>query len=101
MEIIWSPQSLDNIEEIGDFIARDNPSQAILFVDELISSVERLNRYPESGKIMEENPLFREIVHRGYRLIYQLRLNKVLIATVLGPGRLLKIVPPCGLPQRQ
>lgn len=90
MEIIWSPQSIQDIEEIGDFIALDNPSRAITFVDDLVDSVERLKEFPESGAIVEENPVFRQVVHSGYRLIYQFRQKKILIITVLGPGRLLK-----------
>lgn len=88
MEIIWSLQSLQDIESIGDFIAKNNPSRAVAFVDELIASVERLIDFPESGSIVEENPIFRQIVYNGYRLIYQLRVRKILIITVLGPGRL-------------
>ena len=84
MEIVWSPQS---IEEIGDFIAKDNPVRAVSFVDELISSVENLSEYPESGLLVEKNPILRQIVHYGYRIIYQLRFGKILIITVLEPGR--------------
>jgi toxin ParE1/3/4 len=90
MEIVWSPQSIEDIEAIGDFIAEDNPTRSISFVDEIISSVERLSRFPESGPIVEENPVFRQIVHEGYRIVYQFRSKKILIVTVLGPGRLLK-----------
>ncbi|MCB0340624.1 MAG: type II toxin-antitoxin system RelE/ParE family toxin [Pseudobdellovibrionaceae bacterium] len=90
MEIVWSPQALKDIESIGDFIAEDNPPRAITFVDELIDSVERLTRFPESGSIVEENPIFRQIVYDGYRLIYQLRTKRILIIAVLGPGRFLK-----------
>ena len=88
MEIIWSLQSIQDIESIGDFIAKNNPSRAVGFVDELIASVERLIDFPESGSIVEENPIFRQIVYNGYRLIYQLRVRKILIITVLGTGRL-------------
>jgi addiction module RelE/StbE family toxin len=90
MEIIWSPQSIEDIEEIGNFIAADNPTRAVTFVDKLISSVERLSDYPESGPILEENPVFRFIVLQAYRIVYQLRSKKILIVTVLGPGRQFK-----------
>ena len=90
MEIIWSPQALEDIEEIGDFIAADSPQRAEVFIDELITSVERLVKFPESGQIVEENPVFRQIIHHGYRLIYQFRSKEILIITVLGPGRVLK-----------
>ena len=87
MEIIWSPQSLVDIEEIGDFIAKDNRERACSFIDELIESVDRLNDYPESGQICEENSIFRQVVHQGHRLIYQIRIEKIFIITVLGPGK--------------
>ncbi|MCB0368625.1 MAG: type II toxin-antitoxin system RelE/ParE family toxin [Bdellovibrionales bacterium] len=90
MEIVWSPLSINDLEEIGDFIAQDNPDRAVKFVDELITSVERLVKFPESGQIVEENPIFRQVVYQGYRLIYQFRSKKILIITVLGPGRTLK-----------
>jgi len=87
MEIIWSPQSIADIEEIGDFIAEDNPARAVSFVDELIESVERLVEFPESGQICEENYLFRQLVFESYRLIYQLRTKKIFVICVLGPGQ--------------
>ena len=40
MEIIWSHQSLEDIELIGDYIAQDSPECACIFVDEIIESVE-------------------------------------------------------------
>lgn len=90
MEIIWSPQSLEDVEFIGDYIAQDSPERACLFIDDLISSVERLQQFPESGPIIEDHPIFREVIYNGYRIIYQLRVKKILIITILGPGQLLK-----------
>jgi toxin ParE1/3/4 len=87
VEIIWSPQSLSDIEKIGDFIAEGNPVRANSFVDEIIFSVERLTEFPESGKICDENSIFRQLIYEGYRLIYQIRAHKILIITVLSPGK--------------
>ena len=87
MEIIWAPQAIEDIENIGDYIAEDNPTRAVSFIDELILSVDRLLKFPESGPIIEENPVFRHIVHQKYRIIYQLRIKKILVVTVLSPGR--------------
>ncbi len=90
MEIVWSPQSLEDIEKIGDYIAEDSPQNAAKFVSENIDSVERLQTYPESGMLIEENPMFRHVVHQGYSIVYYLENNQVNIITVLSPGRLLK-----------
>lgn len=88
MEIIWSPQSIKDLESIGDFIAQSNPERAISFIDDLIDSVERLSQFPDSGGIVEENPVLRQVIHLGYRLIYQMRAKKILIITILGPGQM-------------
>lgn len=91
MEIVWSPQSLIDIEQIGDYIAEDSPQNAISFVSEIIESVERLQDFPESGALVEENPMFRHVIHKGYRIVYYLEKNQVNIITVLSPGRLLNL----------
>ncbi len=88
MEIIWSPQSLEDLEIIGDYIALDDPLRAITFIDEIIKSVERLMEFPESGNFVEDNPIFRQIIYQGYRLIYQYRNKQILIITILGPGQI-------------
>ena len=33
MKIIWSPLAIARLEEISDYIARDNPSAAIKWLD--------------------------------------------------------------------
>ena len=88
MEIVWSEQALGDVEEIGDYIAKDFPQRAVDFIDELLESVSKLENYPESGSIVTENPIFRQVVHEGYRIIYQFRNEKVSIVTILGPGQM-------------
>lgn len=80
-------QSIKDIEGLGDFSPQNNPNRAISFVDEMISSVERLIEFPESGGMVPENPIFRQIIKNGYRIIYHLRLKKVSIVTILVSGQ--------------
>ena len=35
MRIIWSPLSIDRLSEIAEYIARDNPSAAKRWIDEM------------------------------------------------------------------
>lgn len=90
MEIIWSPDSLDRLDEIGDFIAQDSCSRAEAFVERLIESVDRLKTFPASGGTTPEHPAFRQVVIEAYRIIYRLHLDKVEIVTVVGPGQIFK-----------
>lgn len=85
MEIVWSPHALERIEEISDFIAEDSLTQARKFIDKLIKSVERLQKYPLSGQVTPENPVFRQIVVNGYRLIYRPTDKEIQVITVVSP----------------
>ncbi|MFZ2450043.1 MAG: type II toxin-antitoxin system RelE/ParE family toxin [Methylovulum miyakonense] len=50
-KLVISPQADRELEEIAVFIAEDSPARAILFVDELLDSVQnRLTEYPYIGK---------------------------------------------------
>ena len=86
MEIIWSEPSLERLEEIGHFIAKDSPLKARNFIDKLISAVERLQDFPLSGGFVPENTAFRQIVIQGYRIIYRPQDKRIEIITVISPG---------------
>lgn len=86
MEIVWSPSSLLRLEEIGNFIAKDSPDRAVAFLDALVNSVERLREFPLSGSLVRENPVFRQVVVQGYRIVYRQTAKRIEITTVISPG---------------
>ena len=71
--LIWSPAARDDLHDIAVFIARDDPDRARSFGYELISEIDRLKEFPESGRIVPEysNAVLREIVFRPYRIVYR------------------------------
>lgn len=73
-KLIWSPAARDDLHDIVAFIARDNLNRAMSFGYELISETERLQEFPELGRIVPEyrNDYIREIVFRPYRIVYRL-----------------------------
>ena len=85
MKILWSHSSLKNIEQIGDYIAEDSPGSASKFIDKIISSVERLKKFPLSGSIVKESPNLRQVIVQGYRIIYRPKDGLIEIITVLTP----------------
>jgi toxin ParE1/3/4 len=85
MRIIWSPNSLKQLEEIGDYIAIDSPGNAGKFIDKLLDSVERLKDFPLSGSNVPEAPNLKQVIVQGYRLIYRPKDNSVEIIAVLSP----------------
>ena len=73
-KLIWSPAARDDLHDIVIFIARDNPNRAMSFGYELISETDRLQEFPELGRIVPEyrNDLIREIIFRPYRIVYRI-----------------------------
>lgn len=68
----------------------NRPRYADLVVGRLVAAVERLQAFPESGRIVPEraDPSIREIIVGSYRVVYRLRSDLVEIATVFRGSRL-------------
>jgi plasmid stabilization system protein ParE len=45
MDVSLSPRAVLDLEEIGDYIARDNPIRAVAFVEELRAVIARFGAY--------------------------------------------------------
>jgi toxin ParE1/3/4 len=90
--IRWTTQALADLEAIGDFIARDAPSFAQIFVDRVFDAVERLENFPRSGRIVPEisQEEMREIIFGSYRIVYLLNEDEVNILTVFHASRQLR-----------
>lgn len=53
-EIKWTLQAIGDLEAISEFISRDSAFYARLFVNKVVNSIERLKKFPESGRILPE-----------------------------------------------
>jgi plasmid stabilization system protein ParE len=73
-KVILTPQSLDDLEAIITFIAKDNPGGARTFGNELIDRALAIAAFPELGRVVPEisEPAVREIIHAAYRIIYEI-----------------------------
>lgn len=82
--IRWSPQAVSDLEAIRDYIAKDSQRYASLVVARLVTAVDHLKSFPESGRVVPElgDPSIREIFVRPYRIVYRLKSGAVQIATV-------------------
>ena len=88
MKIVWSPNSLIQLEQIGDYIALDAPGNAGRFIDRIISSIERLKNLPLSGSNVPESPNLKQVIVQGYRVIYRPTDKSIDIIAVLTPAQL-------------
>jgi plasmid stabilization system protein ParE len=87
----WTPQAADDLDAIAQFIAKDSPHFASLFVANVLDAVGRIGEFPESGRIVPEigERTIRETILGSYRVIYRCRAAAVEILTVYHGARLL------------
>ena len=92
MKLLWSKEALIRLQEIEEYIAKDNPIAAIKFVDKLISVTETIIENPEIGRIVPELSLknIRELLHKNYRIVYLVKKNSIDILTVFEGHQQLK-----------
>jgi toxin ParE1/3/4 len=90
-QVRWTSQAADDIESIAEFISQDSIHYASLFVSDILAAVERLEDFPQIGRIVPELnvPAVREIILGDYRIVYRLKGEIAEILTVFHGGRLL------------
>ncbi len=90
MKLVWTNIALNNLAEIEDFIALDSPDQAKRFIKNLISQASVISQNPQIGRIVYEfsNPDIRDLIVKGYRVVYRISETKIEILTVFERHRL-------------
>jgi len=88
-EIVWTDAALHNLNDVAEYISLHNVQAAKLLVQKIFSKVERLAKFPESGKVPIELEGFnyREIIVSPCRIFYKLDNNKVFILYVMRQER--------------
>lgn len=89
--VAWTPQAIDDVEKIRDFISKDSPSYGDLVARRLVESVGRLEQFPESGRVVPEfrDPTIREILWGSFRIVYRFNGGRVDVLTVYHGARIL------------
>ncbi len=89
--LLWTRRAYADLVQVGDFIARDNPAAAERMVKLLMAAAEKVRATPRAGRRVPElrRDDLRELVVRGYRLVYRLRADRLTVLTVFERHRLL------------
>ncbi len=84
-EIIWTEPALSDLNDIAEYISLENVVAAKQLVQTIFSRVERLESFPESGRIPPEleHLSYREIVVNPCRVFYKQDSDKVFILFVM------------------
>ena len=84
-QIIWTEPALDNLNDIAEYIAVSNIYAAKQLVENVFNKIQRLEQFPDSGKIPEEIDTlnYREVVVNPCRIFYKVEDDSVYILHVL------------------
>lgn len=88
-QVTWSPEALDDIDDIAAFHQKKDPLYAQAVVAELIARSRMLSYYPLRGRQVPElkGIDYREVFAYSYRLIYRVNAQDVEIIAVI-PGKM-------------
>jgi len=82
LKIKWTPSALGDLAEIREFIRRDKPGAGKQQAEKIKKSVERLSKFPRSGKPLSSLPQVLEVVAGSYRIFYRIMPTQVEILRV-------------------
>lgn len=90
MKLHWSDIAEADLDDIYDYIARDVPYYAELFVDKLIEATDKLEEHPRIGRRVpeaENRDDVRELIVQGYRIVYLVTEEQLHILAVIHGSR--------------
>ena len=92
MKIIWAEPTNNDLKNIKEFIKKGSDYYAEIFTLKLINAADILENFPEAGRIVPEynKSYIREIIFKGYRIIYKIESEYIYVLTVIHGSRDLK-----------
>jgi plasmid stabilization system protein ParE len=84
VKVVWSPRAIARASDIAAHIGTDRPGAAVRWVDDLFAAVANLKDHPRRGRRVPEldRAAIREVQHGGYRVIYRLDPERIVVLTV-------------------
>jgi addiction module RelE/StbE family toxin len=88
----WSPEAIEDVEAIAEYISRDSRFYARSVVARIIEDSRHISQFPKSGRVVPEfeTENLREKLIYSYRLIYRIEQERILIVAVIHGKRLLE-----------
>lgn len=92
-KITWAPSAYRDFKEGFDYVAGENAPAARAWAKQILSSIEKLERFPQLGRLIPEigKSRYREIVAGEYRIFHEVREKEILIFRILHSKRLFRL----------
>ncbi|MCX5914324.1 MAG: type II toxin-antitoxin system RelE/ParE family toxin [Deltaproteobacteria bacterium] len=90
-KVVWSPEAVDDLESIAEYIARDSRYYAGAVVEKVLEVARNIAKFPQAGRIVPElgEETLREHFVYSYRLLYRIKPERILIVAVIHGRRLM------------
>jgi len=84
MEVIWTRQAIQMVNDFVNYIAQVNYKTAEQWALELMSQTDKLADHPRIGRVVPEynEESLRELIVGNYRLPYRIREDRIYIEAV-------------------
>ncbi|MBK6288365.1 MAG: type II toxin-antitoxin system RelE/ParE family toxin [Gammaproteobacteria bacterium] len=89
MRVEWSDPARDDLDDLHRYISRDSVHYAHAFAERILRATRRLGEFPESGRHVPEDDTrqTRELIVQGYRVMYSVEADHVLVLAVMSGSR--------------
>jgi len=84
-QVRWTHEAVTDLEGIAEYISKDSAYYAAAFVEEVLAVASSLNHFSERGRIVPEagDNTVRELFVKGYRLLYKIGDDSVLVLGII------------------
>ncbi len=84
MKIFWSPLAVERLENIFEYISKEDSNAAQKMIGRIFKKVESFSKFPERGrKVPETNRVeIREVFESSYRIIYRIDRKRIYILSI-------------------
>ena len=92
-EIRWSARALQDLRQLGRYIASHNPAAARRLIQRLRAKVSGIPQFPLMGRVVPElmqNDI-REVLEKNYRIVYLVTDDAIEVITIFEAHRLFPI----------
>jgi addiction module RelE/StbE family toxin len=92
VKVVWTDFALHDLDDIGEYIAKDSERYAKVVIQNLFESTDLLESHPKAGRIVPEfkNKNIRELIRGSFRIVYRIvDIYRIDVLTVHHSARLL------------
>jgi plasmid stabilization system protein ParE len=81
----WSAPARNDLRQIYDYIARDSRYYARVVIDKIVTSTEKLERFPDIGRVVPEigDDNVKELFVYSYRILYEITSDRIEVLAIV------------------